>query len=93
MDIKDMLKENDKYSQGRVYLLVSIIVYYCTQGVILLTGIFSWDVDKEILGSVAEAIEYPMTTFATYTLGGKIVKIFDKSKVKENEDKQIREPE
>lgn len=82
-----MLKEEGKYSQGRVYLLVSVIVYYKTQAIILLAGVFAWEVDKEILASVAEAIEYPMTTFATYTLGGKVVSLFSKGKeVKEDEN-------
>ena len=91
--ISEMLKENGKYSQGRVYLLLSVLVYYKTQAIILLAGIFAWNVDKEILAAVAEAIEYPMTTFATYTLGGKVVSLFNKSKVKENDDQQIREPQ
>ena len=59
-----------------MYLFISILVYYITQGIILLVGICKFDVNKEILESVANAIEYPMTTFATYTLGGKVVEVF-----------------
>ena len=81
----NFLKENGKISQSRFYLLVSVIFYYITQGIILFAGMFNWDVDKEILTSVANGIEYPMTTFATYTLGGKIVSIFKKEK-NENEN-------
>tara|TARA_R110002167_G_scaffold110087_4_gene280355 strand:+ start:17623 stop:17868 length:246 start_codon:yes stop_codon:yes gene_type:complete len=77
--MKEFLKEKGNYSQGRVYLFLSIVVYYLTHGVILLAGIFDFDVDHQILKSVAEAIQYPMTTFATYTLGGKVVDIFKKS--------------
>ena len=75
-----MLKENEKYSQGRVYLFVSIVIYYMTHGVILIAGIFDFEVDHEILKSVAQAIQYPMTTFATYTLGGKVVDVFKNKK-------------
>jgi len=77
----EMLKENGKFSQGRIYLLVSVVVYYINQLIILLAGLMGWDVDKEILASVAHAVEYPMTTFATYTLGGKVVEIFKKKEV------------
>ncbi len=73
-----ILKEDGKYSQGRVYLFVSIVIYYITHGVILCAGVFDFDVDHDILKSVAEAIEYPMTTFATYTIGGKVVDVFKK---------------
>jgi len=93
MNLKEMLKENNKFSQGRVYLAIAIAVYYFTQGIVLLAGMINLDVDKDILASVADAIEYPMTLFATYTLGGKAVDIFkSKDKVKENESKQVREP-
>jgi hypothetical protein len=74
--LSNILKEKNKISQGRFYLFLSILVYYITQGVILIVGIFKFDVDKELLASVASAIEYPMTTFATYTLGGKVVEVF-----------------
>jgi len=74
------LKEKGKIAQGRLYLFISIVIYYMTHGVILCTGIFNFDVDHELLKSVAEAIQYPMTTFATYTLGGKVVDVFNKNK-------------
>jgi hypothetical protein len=76
----NILKEKDKFSQGRVYLFLSIFVYYMTQGIILITAFFNFDVDVELMKSVADAVEYPMTTFATYTLGGKVVEVFKKQK-------------
>ena len=36
---KDMLKERGKWSQGRVYLLVSVIVYYITLGFLMVAGL------------------------------------------------------
>lgn len=76
----DILKENNKFSQGRVYLFISIIVYYLTHGIIMCAGLWDWNVDVMLLEDVAKAVEYPMTTFATYTLGGKVVDVFNKNK-------------
>lgn len=76
----NILKENGDFSQGRVYLFISIVIYYMTHGVVLCAGVFNVDVDHELLKSVAEAIQYPMTTFATYTLGGKVVDVFKNNK-------------
>jgi len=53
-------------------------VYYATHGIMLVAGISDFEVNNDLLKSVAEAIEYPMTTFATYTLGGKVVDVFKK---------------
>ena len=78
MLVNDILKEGNKYSQGRVYLFISILVYYATHGIMLVAGISDFEVNNDLLKSVAEAIEYPMTTFATYTLGGKVVDVFKK---------------
>ena len=34
----DILKENGVYSQGRIYLLVSVIAYYLTLGILTFAG-------------------------------------------------------
>jgi hypothetical protein len=74
------LKEKGKIAQGRLYLFVSIVIYYMTHGVVLCAAIFNFDVDHDLLKEVAQAIQYPMTTFATYTLGGKVVDVFKNNK-------------
>ena len=74
-----MLKENGKYSQGRVYLFASVLVYYITNFILMVVGVFSLDIETENLSLIIEAVKYPMTTFATYTLGGKVVQIFKKN--------------
>ena len=46
---KDMLKERGKWSQGRVYLLVSVIVYYITLGFLMVAGLHKSNNDLDFL--------------------------------------------
>ena len=45
---KDMLKERGKWSQGRVYLLVSVIVYYITLGFLMVAGLHKSNSDLDL---------------------------------------------
>jgi len=72
---KDILREKDKYSQGRVYLLWSIIAYYITLGILLAFGITKSDIDIENFKMILDALEYAMTLFAGYVFGGKAIEI------------------
>ena len=72
---KDILKERGKYSQGRVYLFWSILVYYLTLGILTINGISKSDIDIENFKIVIDALEYALTLFSGYVLGGKAIEI------------------
>lgn len=74
--IDDLLKQNGKYSQGRVYLAISVIVYYGTIGVLTVAGIRKSDIDINNFQIIIDALKYAMTLFASYVLGGKIVDVY-----------------
>jgi len=67
--LADMLKEKGKYSQGRVYLLLSIIAYYMTLGIITHSGVKGTDLTT--FTTVIEALQWSMGLFAGYVFGGK----------------------
>jgi len=77
--LKDMLKEKGKWSQGRIYLLVSVVVYYITLGVLMFAGIRtskdgdSLDMDKFEI--IIEALKYAMVLFGGYVFGGKFIDV------------------
>ena len=71
--ILDILKENDKWSQGRIYLFWSIIAYYITLAILTFTGIRKSDVDMEKFKMIVDALEYAMTLFGGYVFGGKFI--------------------
>jgi len=76
---KDMLKERGKWSQGRIYLLVSVIVYYITLAVLMFAGIKTskegegLDMDKFEI--IIEALKYAMVLFGGYVFGGKFMEV------------------
>ena len=74
---KDMLKERGKWSQGRVYLLVSVVVYYITLGFLMVAGLHKSnnDLDLDKFKIIIEALEYAMVLFGGYVFGGKFLKI------------------
>jgi|TARA_R110000803_G_scaffold55850_1_gene112894 hypothetical protein len=79
--LKDMLQEKGKWSQGRVYLLVSVIVYYITLGFLMVAGLHKSnnDLDLDKFKIIIEALEYAMVLFGGYVFGGKfldVVKVF-----------------
>ena len=65
-----------EFSQGRIYLLTSVIAYYVTLGVLLINGTKNSDVDPEKFTMIVKALEFSMVLFAGYVFGGKIVDIF-----------------
>jgi len=81
---KDMLTENNKFSQGRVYLFWSVIAYYITLGILLVAGMHKdSDLDVEKFRLITEALEYAMVLFGGYVFGGKfldVVKVVGSSK-------------
>lgn len=73
---KDILKEKgDKYSQGRVYLLWSVIAYYITLGILTYAGITKAEIEMENFSMIVEALEYAMTLFGGYVFGGKFLEV------------------
>jgi hypothetical protein len=93
---KDMLTEinsktNEKqYSQGRVYLLWSVIAYYITLGILLGAGMHKGDdLDMDKFKIIIEALEYAMVLFGGYVFGGKfldVVKVIGVNKTSKKED-------
>jgi hypothetical protein len=89
-----ILKENNpqsgelEYSQGRIYLAISVISYYLTLGILITAGIYKSNIDLTNFTIVVDALEFAMVLFAGYVFGGKVVDIFKgiKSTLK---DKQI----
>jgi hypothetical protein len=85
---KDMLTEfnqqtkEKQYSQGRVYLLWSVIAYYITLGILLVAGMHKGDdLDMDKFNVIIEALEYAMVLFGGYVFGGKfldVVKVITK---------------
>ncbi len=73
--LTDILKENGIYSQGRVYLLVSIVAYYITLGTLMGCGIWKSDIDMENFRLIVDALEYAMTLFGGYVFGGKFLDV------------------
>jgi ABC-type iron transport system FetAB ATPase subunit len=83
----DILKEDGRYSQGRVYLLWSVFAYYITLGFLLFTGIRKSDINVENFRMIVEALEYAMTLFGGYVFGGKFITAYQaiKSSTKSSE--------
>lgn len=81
--LKDMLKEKGKYSQGRMYLLWSVIAYYVTLGTLLVAGALKSDIDLENFQMIVDALEYAMTLFGGYVFGGKFISAYRAVKGKE----------
>ena len=74
---KDILKEKAKYSQGRVYLFISVLAYYFVNLFVVWKtvkcGIETFD--TEPLELVMEALKWSMALFAGYVFGGKGVEV------------------
>ncbi len=80
---QDILKETDhtthetKFSQGRVYLLIAIIAYYLTLGILVVAGMNkNNDVDLSKFRIVVDALEFALVLFGGYVFGGKLVDVF-----------------
>jgi len=83
---KNILKENGEYSQGRVYLLWSVVAYYITLGILVIAGIKKSDVDIGNFRIIIEALKYSMTLFGGYVFGGKFISAYKAIKG-DNKDK------
>ena len=75
---KDILTEKTdgqtSYSQGRVYLLISIIAYYITLGFVTWKALHpNTDIVIPTLNTIIEALQWAIALFAGYAFGGKIV--------------------
>jgi hypothetical protein len=75
---KDILTEKSGnetfYSQGRVYLLFSVIAYYVTLGFVTWKALHpNTDIAETTLNTIIEALQWSIALFAGYAFGGKIV--------------------
>jgi hypothetical protein len=86
--IKDMLMEKGFYSQGRVYLFISIIAYYATLGILTCTGLRSKtaQIDINNFKIIVDGLQYSMVLFAGYVFGGKFIDVI-------KEVKYLKKPE
>ncbi len=73
--LKDILKERGKYSQGRIYLLLSVVAYYLTLGILTFAGIRKDEIEMENFRMIVDALQYAMTLFGGYVFGGKFVDV------------------
>jgi hypothetical protein len=69
----EILKENGTYSQGRVYLLVSVVAYYVTLGILTFAGIRKDELNMENFRIIVDALQYAMALFGGYVFGGKFI--------------------
>jgi hypothetical protein len=91
---KDILRENGKYSQGRVYLLWSVAAYYITLGILIIAGIKKSDIEMDNFHMIVDALEYAMTLFGGYVFGGKFISAYSAikgSKKDKAEDENLEE--
>lgn len=89
----DILKENTseglKYSQGRIYLLWSIICYYITLGLMTSKALNpDFNIETKTLEMIIEALQWSIALMAGYVFGSKglevIKTLIDLKKVKNN---------
>lgn len=81
---KDILKETDptgqkSYSQARVYLLLSVVAYYVTLGIVTWKAMHpATDISDGSLRTIIDALQWAILLFAGYAFGGKIIDSFKK---------------
>jgi hypothetical protein len=92
---RDILTEiNNKtnsreWSQGRVYLMISVIAYYAVLTVLTVAGMHrDNNVDLNKFRIVIDALEFAMVLFGGYVFGGKIVSVFNAIKSPEKESEK-----
>jgi hypothetical protein len=84
---KDILTQRGKYSQGRVYLLWSVIAYYITLGILTYAGIKNSEIDMKNFTMIVDALEYAMGLFGGYVFGGKFIDAYKAIKGNRDENK------
>lgn len=78
---KDILTEQcpdgtRAYSQGRFYLLWSVLAYYITLGFMTVKSLKpDVNISVETLSTIIEALQWSMGLFAGYAFGGKAIDI------------------
>ena len=92
---KDILKQQGKYSQGRIYLLLSILAYYITIGILTIKGAADdTNIDLNSFEIIIQALQWAMALFAGYVFGGKgleVLKvIFNKNGVSSEKNKSVK---
>lgn len=87
---KDILMENNRYSQGRVYLLWSVFAYYITLGALMISGIRKADIEMENFRMIVDALEYAMTLFGGYVFGGKFISAYQAIKGASTKDEKSK---
>lgn len=90
--LKDILMEKGMYSQGRIYLLWSIVAYYITLGVLMFAGIRKSDIVMENFKMIVDALEYAMTLFGGYVFGGKFIDAYKVIQTKKSPTPTTEEP-
>lgn len=74
--LKEKTAEGRLYSQGRVYLLISIVAYYLTLGVITYKEMYpKTEIDLESTKIIIDALQWAMALFAGYVFGGKGIEV------------------
>lgn len=74
--ITDILKEDGKWSQGRVYLLLSVIAYYTSLGLMTVWGMNGKSqLDIDSFKIIIDALQFTMFLFGSYVFGGKFMNI------------------
>ncbi len=90
---KDILQEKKsnqlKYSQGRVYLFLSVLAYYVILSIITIRGLKTGsDIDVKTLEIVVDALQWAILVMGSYVFGGKgleVIKAVSKKKIDEEE--------
>lgn len=89
--IFDILKEDGKWSQGRIYLLLSIVAYYTTLTVVTLWGMNGKSqLDIDSFRIIIDSLQFAMLLFGGYVFGGKFISIIPMLKGNK-ESKKIEE--
>jgi hypothetical protein len=85
---KDLLMEKGSWSQGRIYLFISIVAYYATLGILTCTGLNKKQavIDINNFKIIVDGLQYAMVLFAGYVFGGKFVDIFKEAKYLKGKD-------
>ena len=90
---KDILMEKGFYSQGRIYLFISIIAYYAALAILTCTGLShkKANIDINNFKIIIDGLQYAMVLFAGYVFGGKFVDVFKEAKYLKGKDNSAEE--
>jgi len=96
--LNDILKEKSsdgtfKYSQGRVYLLLSILAYYITLGIVTGKAIRpNINIDEDTVQVVIDSLQWLIMLMAGYVFGGKGMEVIKAIMTYKTESKQTQTP-